>query len=208
MVDFLNINGKSKRKRHYLMIRTRKDLQFYLNEDRNRNGVPPYFGGAFLRRLVGSEQARVFHYLYCLRHCEYHLNNKESLWHRFMYMVYKVRLSRLGCRYGISIHLNSCGYGLRIMHLSGGGGVLINAIKVGNYCGFNSGVLIGNNDGEANRPTLGDYVAFGPGAKAFGKITIGNNVFVAANSVVTKDVPNNCIVGGIPAKIIKTKETK
>lgn len=55
---------------------------------------------------------------------------------------------------------------------------------------------------------LGDHVAFGPGAKAFGKITIGNNVFVAPNAVVTKDVPNNCIVGGIPAKIIKYKESR
>jgi serine O-acetyltransferase len=53
------------------------------------------------------------------------------------------------------------------------------------------------------RPTIGDYVAFGPGAKAFGKIIIGDNVFVASNSVVTKDVNPNCIVGGVPAKLIK-----
>ena len=59
---------------------------------------------------------------------------------------------------------------------------------------------------EKNRPTLGDYIAFGPGAKAFGKLSIGNNVFVAPNAVVTKDVPDNVIVGGIPVKILKTKE--
>ena len=52
---------------------------------------------------------------------------------------------------------------------------------------------------------MGDFVAFGPGAKAFGKIKIGNNVFVAPNAVVTKDIPDNVIVGGIPAKIIKEK---
>lgn len=52
---------------------------------------------------------------------------------------------------------------------------------------------------------MGDYVGFGPGAKAFGKIIIGNNVFVAPNAVVVKDVPDNCIVGGVPAKIIKSK---
>ena len=46
-------------------------------------------------------------------------------------------------------------------------------------------------------------MAFGPGAKAFGKIIIGNNVFVAPNAVVVKDVPDNTIVGGVPAKIIK-----
>ncbi len=79
--------------------------------------------------------------------------------------------------------------------------------KCGNYCGFNAGTLIGTKDGDANRPIIGDYVAFGPGAKAFGKMTIGSNVFVAPNAVVTKDVPDNCIVGGIPAKILKYRES-
>ena len=36
-------------------------------------------------------------------------------------------------------------------------------------------------------------------------ITIGNHVIVAAGSVVTKDVPSNCIVAGNPAKVIKTE---
>ncbi len=92
------------------------------------------------------------------------------------------------------------------MHISGGGGVLLNIIRAGNYCGFNSGVMLGNAGSQDNRPTLGDHVAFAPGAKAFGRITIGNNVFVAANAVVTKDIPDNSIVGGIPAKIIKEQE--
>lgn len=37
-------------------------------------------------------------------------------------------------------------------------------------------------------------------------VTIGNNVVVAAGVVVTKDVPNNCVVGSIPARFIKTIE--
>ena len=49
-------------------------------------------------------------------------------------------------------------------------------------------------------------MAFGPGAKAFGKIEIGDNVFVAPNAVVTKDIPSNCIVSGVPAKLIKEKK--
>lgn len=93
------------------------------------------------------------------------------------------------------------------MHLSGGGGILLNIKKCGNYCGFNAGVLLGNIDNQDNRPILGDYVAFCPGAKAFGKITIGNNVFVAPNAVITKDIPDNVVVGGIPAKILKEKAT-
>ena len=80
----------------------------------------------------------------------------------------------------------------------------MNAKSIGKYCGFNSGVLIGDN-GTDDLPIIGDYVAFAPGSKAFGNITIGNNVFVGANAVVIRNVPSNCVVGGIPAKILKTK---
>lgn len=34
-------------------------------------------------------------------------------------------------------------------------------------------------------------------------VTIGNNIVVAVGAVVTKDVPDNCLVGGVPAKKIK-----
>lgn len=32
---------------------------------------------------------------------------------------------------------------------------------------------------------------------------IGNNVIVGANAVVIRDVPDNCVVGGVPAKVLK-----
>lgn len=189
------------------MIVSRKDLKFYLEEDRKRNAIPKNWWGYYMRIFAGSDRACVFRYIKCLRHCEYHLNNSsESIIHKIAYYWYRFRLSRLGLKYSMSISPNVCGYGLRIMHLSGGGGVRIGALKCGNYCGFNAGVLIGTKNGEMNRPTIGDYVAFGPGAKAFGKLTIGDHVFVAPNAVVTKDVPSHCVVGGVPAKIIKTKE--
>lgn len=186
------------------MIQTRKDLKFYLCEDGKRNGYPSTGLRYFIHRIIGFENAKSYAYLRALRHCEYHAG-KKSPHHRLAYFYWKVRLITLGSRYHIQIPLNKCGYGLRIMHLSGGGGILLNVNKIGNYCGFNSGVLLGDNGKDA-LPTLGDYVAFAPGAKAFGKITIGNNVFVAPNAVVTKDVPNDCVVGGVPAKILKIRE--
>ena len=82
---------------------------------------------------------------------------------------------------------------------------MLNAKQIGNYCSFNSGVLIGNKDGIDNKPILKNYVSFGPSAKAFGNITIGENVFIAPGAVVTKDIEDNSIAGGIPAKIIKKK---
>jgi len=55
---------------------------------------------------------------------------------------------------------------------------------------------------------LEDNVWIGANSTVLGDVTIGKNSVVAAGAVVTKDVPPNCIVGGVPAKIIKklTKE--
>ena len=52
-------------------------------------------------------------------------------------------------------------------------------------------VVIGNN------VWLGDKVAILAG------VHIGNNVIVAANAVVTKDIPDNCVVAGVPGKVVK-----
>lgn len=41
-----------------------------------------------------------------------------------------------------------------------------------------------------------------PGSKVVGNVHVGNNVIIAANSVVINDIPDNCIVGGIPARIL------
>lgn len=188
------------------MIRTRKDLYFYLKEDAKRNSIHGNLK-YWIKLLACRENACAYRYIKCMRFCEYHLNNSSNLFNKICYYAYKLKLLRLGRKYNIQITPNTCGYGLRLMHLSGGGGILLNIKKCGNYCGFNAGVLLGNIDNQDNRPILGDYVAFGPGAKAFGKITIGNNVFVAPNAVITKDIPDNVVVGGIPAKILKEKAT-
>ncbi len=54
---------------------------------------------------------------------------------------------------------------------------------------------------------VGDNCYFGLGAKIFGPVNIGSNVTVGANAVVTKDIPDNAVVGGVPAKILKIKES-
>ncbi len=51
--------------------------------------------------------------------------------------------------------------------------------------------------------TIGDHVWIGGGAIINPGVNIGNNVVIASGAVVTKDVPNNVVVAGNPAKIIK-----
>jgi serine O-acetyltransferase len=188
------------------MIRSRSDLSFYLKEDAKVNFMSGVSSLVYACRLFcGSESAHVYRYLKCLRHCEYHFNN-TGIFHKLSYSFYKIKLHRLGFKYNIRIPINVCGYGLKLYHLAGGGGCLVNAKKIGNYCSLQTGVLLGNaHHSEEEKPTLGNYVEFGPGAKVLGKVLIGDNVFIAANAVVTKDIPSNSIVGGVPAKILKTK---
>ncbi len=63
---------------------------------------------------------------------------------------------------------------------------------------------IRTNDNKA--PIIGNNVYIGAGAKIFGDIRIGNNVNIGANAVVLHDVPDNCTVVGVPARIIKRKD--
>ena len=91
------------------------------------------------------------------------------------------------------------GGGLVVQH---GYGTIIAPRKIGKNCWVNQGVTIGyTNDDDC--PTLGDNVTVYAGAKILGNVHIGNNVVVAANAVVVKDVEDNCVVGGVPAKVIK-----
>lgn len=49
---------------------------------------------------------------------------------------------------------------------------------------------------------IGSNVFIGANASVLPNVTVGNNVIVGANSVVTKSIPDNCVVGGNPARII------
>jgi len=51
---------------------------------------------------------------------------------------------------------------------------------------------------------IGKNVWIGDKAAVLSGVSIGDNVIVAANAVVTKDIPCNCVVAGVPAKIMKT----
>ena len=58
---------------------------------------------------------------------------------------------------------------------------------------------------QVNRhPTLQDNVGIGSGAQVLGPITVGKNAKIGANAVVTKDVPENGVMVGIPAKNVGT----
>lgn len=77
--------------------------------------------------------------------------------------------------------------------------------KCGKNCTVYQQVTVGFSKGK--RPVIGDNVTIYAGAKVLGGVTVGDNVVVGANAVVTRDVPQNAVVAGIPARIIRYRRT-
>lgn len=102
---------------------------------------------------------------------------------------------------GISIPAEAdIGKGLRIHHF---GGIIFHPhVRMGEHCTLYHEVTLGDKGGWGEPPKIGNNVLIGAGAKVLGELTIGDHVIIGANAVVIASVPDNAIVGGIPAKII------
>lgn len=107
--------------------------------------------------------------------------------------------------YASDISLKSeIGPGLMFVH---GHDIVIGGdVRIGKRCKIFNGVTLGNKDTEtaiSEQPILGNNIVIGTGAKLLGRIEIGDNVRIGANSVVISSFPSNVVVAGMPAKIVK-----
>lgn len=105
------------------------------------------------------------------------------------------------CQKERTLHLltRDIGGGLYIQH---GFATIITARSVGANCWINQQVTVGYSSRNES-PVIGDNVIINAGAKVIGGVVVGKNSVIGANAVVVKDVPENCVVGGVPAKIIR-----
>jgi serine O-acetyltransferase len=100
------------------------------------------------------------------------------------------------------------GPGFMIAHV---GGIIVGGSTViGKNCDIRQNVTFGGNFNKVSsdnrtQPIIGDNVSICPGAVIVGPIIIGSNSIIGANSVVTRDFPENVIVSGNPATIIKDR---
>ena len=125
---------------------------------------------------------------------------------RPLYYLVRYFLRRCMFKYGIEVWPECCiGPGLYIGHF---GGIHISCLAtIGSNCNISHDVTIGrsNRGRYAGVPVLGNNVFIGAGAKLFGNIRVGNNVAIGVNCVVTRDVPDNAVIVGIPGKVISYK---
>lgn len=189
------------------MIKNKKELRYYLDEDAKRYGNKT---PSLIEYIYGNEKWYIHKYLVALRHFEYYTNIRNTsnsfikiitlLPYISWFFIYK----RLSFKTHITILPNTCGPGLMIYHIGDMIWVKSNA-KLGRNCTLRAGVVIGNKgEGEDNDYVkIGDDVDFGLGVKMFGPLTIGSHVKIGANSVVTKSFPDNVVIAGVPAKFIK-----
>ncbi|ATO46797.1 hypothetical protein C5L30_000778 [Companilactobacillus farciminis] len=118
--------------------------------------------------------------------------------------------SRFNCDYGKNIHVGDdflSNYNLTILDVA--------PVNIGNnvMIGPNVDIYTVNHPmtakgrreylGKGFPVTIGNDVWIGGKVTITPGVTIGNNVVVAAGAVVTKDIPDNVLVGGVPAKVIK-----
>lgn len=86
----------------------------------------------------------------------------------------------------------------------GGMGCVVHArAKIGDRVIIGQNTTIGRSLDPEDFPTIGNDVYISAGARIIGNITVGNNVIIGANAVVNKNVSDNCIVAGVPAKVIR-----
>lgn len=197
----------------YNGCKTRHELKEFLSDEALNY---PTMSSGLKKRLFyifasnpGSDQYYIWKYIKCLRRSEYYYFNSVifdkpsliSLFRSIRYIIKINTLKKLSYKLGYQIPPGVFGKGLQIYHY---GSIIVNQnARVGNNATIYAGVVIGEKNGKC--PVIGDNCFIGAGSKVLGGVKIGNNVTIAPNAVVIHDIPDNVVVGGVPAKILKKK---
>jgi serine O-acetyltransferase len=183
-------------------IKAWSELKYYWYADLYRysgkTGVKQYLHA--LLRNTG------YQYTFLMRLCTYLSQNKGNIWKKAGFRLFYEIFRLFSIILSVEIAYNTrIGAGLYIPHIIGI--VVHQDTVIGKNCHLSQNVTIGQlNRGEKKgSPLIGDNVYIAPGAVVIGNIKIGHNVVIGANSVVNKDIPENAVVGGIPATILSFK---
>lgn len=191
-----------------VMIITYRDLINCLEKDINHTSEIPSFIKMPLEFVKGNRRAwSKFWFIVLLRHMEYCENNKKYLFSKIRYVLFKHIFQKYQIKTQLFIHPNTIDEGLNIEHP---GFVWIDSTsKIGKNCTILPRVLLGKKNPKVSPPAIfiGNNCYIGTGSTILGPVKIGDNVIIAAGSVVINDIPDNCMVAGNPA-VVKKRNIK
>jgi serine O-acetyltransferase len=147
--------------------------------------------GVLSPRFVPVLLCRVAHFFFCLK-----LAPVAKFFSLLNFFFFGIEIA-VQCRVG---------KGLFLPHTQG---TVIGAYSIGENAIIFQGVTLGARELdfsflESSRPTVGDGVTIGSGAKVLGGLTLGSGSRIGANAVVLESVPANVAAAGVPARITKT----
>jgi serine O-acetyltransferase len=144
-----------------------------------------------------------YRHTYFMRWCSYLSRNKTNVFKKIAFRFFFEILRHYSNEYGLEItYLSKIGPGLYIPHPQGI--VVHEDAVIGRNCLLSQGVTIGDlkRGDRKGCPVIGDNVYIAPGAVVVGHIKVGDNVAIGANAVVNRDLPDNAVAAGIPARIL------
>lgn len=185
------------------MILSREEYLSFRRADAERN----HMGRPLKQWLSANDNYYIHKQLRTLRRVEYH-RGQRGLLHRLLYLWNYLKLRRLILRTEIMMFPGTIGPGLQIMHP--GFRRIDRFVTIGANCTILPMVLFGRKHptDTDSQITVGDNCYISTGVTILGPVTIGDNVTIAAGAVVISDCPSNTVVGGVPARILKTKDMK
>ena len=156
-------------------------------------------------KFTYGENWDLYSYMRTLRYLEYYTNKHQQHWDKILKTYYWLKHRKNCKKFDISIAPNSVGPGFHLQHR--GFRHILPGSKIGRNCEMLPLVLIGKKSPDITdyHVNIGDNCYISTGAIILAPINIGDNVTIAAGAVVTKDVPDNSVVAGVPAKVIKLK---
>lgn len=157
-----------------------------------------------LFRIITNHSFKVTFWYRIGHYCINHKNPISSIFFPIVRVIHSHNQYLTGIQLPLETEI---GGGLQFQHFSG---IVINPKSViGSHVTIYQGVTLGSERNRgAGAPQIGNHVVIASGAKIIGPIKVGNNVMIGANAVVTKDVPDNAVVAGIPARIINLEGQK
>lgn len=188
---------------------------------------------AFLRGILKFRKTKIFVDKHCSFNFKRLI--KTDGWLNIQHDVHIDALSHNGVKFGNNVSIgcftriectgslsylgegfscgDNCGLGTNAFYGAAGGISIGNNVIVGNYVSFHSENHNYSNEkmpirlqGTSHKGIkIGDNCWIGAKATILDGVHIGNGCVIAAGAVVTKDFPDNVVIGGVPAKVIKSR---